>query len=211
MWPESSFPEIMALKKSRSLLIFIALLCGSASVRAQGYYYAFNQQEPRPFCPPESSDNDYAPAPAALHGGNQPTVRGNRAVIRHGVAYAPANAPEAVKRAIWAANALRRMPYKWGGGHGSFYDSGYDCSGTVSFALHYAGVLATPVQSSELLNYGARGHGRWITIYAREGHTFAVIAGLRLDTTGNYGTEGPRWHADGRETWGFEARHPAGL
>ena len=123
----------------------------------------------------------------------------------------PPMPPDAVKRAIWAANGLRRMPYKWGGGHGSFSDTGYDCSGTVSYALHFAGLLDSPVSSSDLLNFGQRGRGRWITIYCRNGHTFAMIAGLRLDTTGDYGTEGPRWHADGREGWGFEARHPAGL
>jgi hypothetical protein len=77
--------------------------------------------------------------------------------------------------------------------------------------LHYAGVLVAPVPSSDLLTYGEHGRGRWITIYSRDGHAFAVIAGLRLDTTGAYGTEGPRWHADGRDTGGYEARHPVGL
>ncbi len=138
-------------------------------------------------------------------------MRGTKAIVRQGIAYAPAKAPDAVKRAIWAANALRRKPYKWGGGHGSFFDSGYDCSGTVSFALHSAGVLGTPIPSRDLRNYGQRGCGRWITIYSRSGHTFAVIAGLRLDTTGHHGTEGPRWHEDGRDTCGYDARHPAGL
>jgi hypothetical protein len=142
-----------------------------------------------------------------------PTVPGNRAVLRHGVAYAPANAPERVKSAIWAVNSICYKPYHWGGGHGSFYDSGYDCSGTVSFALHNAGALSQPLPSSDLLRYGERGCGRWITIYSRRGHTFATIAGLRLDTTDlRYGGDvGPRWHMDGRSTWGFEARHPAGL
>jgi hypothetical protein len=142
-----------------------------------------------------------------------PTVPGNRAVLRNGVAYAPANAPPNVKSAIWAINTIRSKPYHWGGGHGSFYDSGYDCSGTVSFALHNAGVLNQPLPSSDFLRYGERGHGRWITIYARHGHTFATIAGLRLDTTDlRYGSDvGPRWYADGRETWGFETRHPVGL
>ena len=140
-------------------------------------------------------------------------VSGNRAVVRSGVAYAPANAPQNVKRAIWAVNSIRNRPYKWGGGHGSFSDSGYDCSGTVSFALHHAGLLGTPIPSSEFLSYGQRGRGKWITVYARHGHTFANIAGLRLDTTDfRFGGDvGPRWHPDGRDTWGFEARHPSGL
>ena len=142
-----------------------------------------------------------------------PTVAGNRAVLRNGIAYAPANAPDSVKSAIWAANNLRRKPYVWGGGHGSFNDYGYDCSGTVSYALHSAGVLASPLPSSDFRRYGQRGRGRWITIYARSGHTFAVIAGLRLDTTDlRYGTDiGPRWHQDFRDTRGFVARHPDGL
>lgn len=145
--------------------------------------------------------------------GSRPTVPGNRAVLRNGIAYAPAKAPANVKTAIWAVNTLRHKPYRWGGGHGSFHDSGYDCSGTVSFALHYAGLLDQPIPSRDFRRYGQRGRGRWITIYSRPGHTFAVIAGLRLDTTDfRYGSEvGPRWHHDVRDARGFDARHPAGL
>jgi hypothetical protein len=141
-----------------------------------------------------------------------PTVPGNRAVVRGGIAYAPENAPIAVKRAIWATNYLTRKPYVWGGGHGSFYDTGYDCSGTVSFLLKHAGVLSSPAASGELAKYGERGSGRWITVYARKGHVFAVVAGLRLDTTAFSGRdEGPRWRTDGRSSSGFTARHPAGM
>jgi hypothetical protein len=133
--------------------------------------------------------------------------------VRNGIAYAPARAPQSVKSAIWAANTIRRKPYIWGGGHGSFYDRGYDCSGSVSYALHGAGLLAAPLPSSDLMRYGERGRGRWITIYSRPGHTFAVIAGLRLDTTdlGHGGDVGPRWYADGRDTGSYVARHPAAL
>ncbi|HMG05559.1 MAG TPA: hypothetical protein VK581_08860 [Chthoniobacterales bacterium] len=145
--------------------------------------------------------------------GDHPTVSGSRAVLRNGVAYAPSRAPQSVKNAIWAANTLRRKPYVWGGGHGSFYDNGYDCSGSVSFALHGAGVLAAPMPSSDFLRYGERGRGRWLTIYSRPGHTFAMIAGLRLDTTDfrRGGDVGPRWYTDGRDLRGFQARHPAGM
>jgi hypothetical protein len=145
--------------------------------------------------------------------GDRPTVSGSRAVLRNGVAYAPSRAPQSVKNAIWAANTLRRKPYVWGGGHGTFYDRGYDCSGTVSFALHGAGLLNSPMPSSDLMRYGERGRGRWMTIYARNGHTFALIAGLRLDTTdlGRGGDVGPRWYAYDRDTSGFVARHPAAL
>jgi hypothetical protein len=142
-----------------------------------------------------------------------PTVTGNRAVLRGGIAYAPGNAPYRVKAAIWAVNSIRHKPYHWGGGHGSFFDSGYDCSGAVSFALHSAGMLNQPLPSEDLLRYGERGRGRWITVYSRHGHTFAIIAGLRLDTTDfRYGGDvGPRWYTEGRNTWGFSARHPEGL
>jgi cell wall-associated NlpC family hydrolase len=145
--------------------------------------------------------------------GEHPTVAGSRAIVRNGVAYAPSRAPQSVKNAIWAANTIRRKPYIWGGGHGSFSDRGYDCSGSVSYALHGAGLLSAPLPSSDLMRYGERGRGRWITIYSRSGHTFAVIAGLRLDTTdlGHGGDVGPRWYADGRDTSSYVARHPAAL
>ena len=143
---------------------------------------------------------------------NRPVVAGYRATLRNGIAYAPSRAPDNIKNAIWAVNTLRRKPYVWGGGHGSFNDYGYDCSGAVSFALHYAGLLDVPLPSNDFRRYGKRGRGRWVTIYSRKGHTFAIIAGLRLDTTDlrDGGDVGPRWYADGRDTSGFDARHPAG-
>lgn len=158
-------------------------------------------------------DEESEPTPETSWPGDRPTVSGSRAVLRNGIAYAPARAPQNVKNAIWAVNALRRKPYRWGGGHASFHDRGYDCSGAVSYALHYAGVLASPMPSTGFLDYGRRGRGKWITIYSRPGHTFAVIAGLRLDTTDfqRGGNTGPRWHADMRDTDDFVARHPSGL
>jgi cell wall-associated NlpC family hydrolase len=161
----------------------------------------------------DDDDEERAPRNTQLTSGAKPTIAGSRALLRNGVAHAPANAPAGVKNAIWAANSIRNKPYVWGGGHGSFSDRGYDCSGTVSFALHNAGVLQAPLPSSDLMRFGERGRGRWITIYTRPGHTFAVIAGLRLDTTDFYrgGNVGPRWHADMRDTFGYVARHPAGL
>ena len=118
-----------------------------------------------------------------------------------------------MKRAIWAANHLRSKRYRYGGGHKSFDDRGYDCSGTISYVLAAGGLLSSPISSTEFRSYGERGPGRWITIYAREGHTFAVIAGLRLDTTdlGRGGDVGPRWYAYGRNTGGYVARHPVGM
>jgi hypothetical protein len=143
-----------------------------------------------------------------------PVVSGKVARLHSGQAAAPKKAPLAVKRAIWAANQLRSKPYRYGGGHRSFNDHGYDCSGTVSYALRAAGLISSPMSSSEFRRYGKRGRGKWITIYARDGHTFAVIAGLRLDTTpwDNYtGRWAPRWQTTDRFPRGFEARHPVGL
>ena len=97
-----------------------------------------------------------------------PVVAGDRAILRNGIAYAPSRAPDNIKNAIWSSlNTLRRKPYVWGGGHGSFNDYGYDCSGAVSFALHYAGLLDAPLPSNDFRRYGKRGRGRWITIYSR--------------------------------------------
>jgi NlpC/P60 family len=143
-----------------------------------------------------------------------PVVSGKTARLRFGKAAAPKNAPLAVKRAIWAANQLRKKPYRYGGGHKSFDDRGYDCSGIISYVLAAAGLIASPISSTEFRRYGERGPGKWITIYAREGHTFAVIAGLRLDTTpyDNYtGKWAPRWQTIYRPPRGFDARHPVGL
>ena len=119
-----------------------------------------------------------------------------------------------MKRAIWAANQLRSKPYRYGGGHKSFDDRGYDCSGTISYVLAAAGLIGSPISSTEFRSYGERGPGKWITVYAREGHTFAVIAGLRLDTTpfDRYtGKWAPRWQTIYRPPRGFDARHPIGL
>ncbi len=162
------------------------------------------------------SEAVFAGSTAAQFPTTGPVVPGTRAALRGNVAAAPAAAPLEVKRAIWAANQLQKKPYRYGGGHRSFSDSGYDCSGTVSYALGAAGLLKSPIPSSGFKNFGSRGHGKWITVYARNGHTFAVIAGLRLDTTA-YNTMrrdrtwAPRWQATARVPRGFEARHPAGL
>jgi hypothetical protein len=148
-------------------------------------------------------------AGSALAGG--PTVSGEIAQLRGLIASAPAKAPEAVKSGIWSVNQIVRKPYRWGGGHGTFNDAGYDCSGTISYFLHSAGLLDQPTPSKALQSWGDPGPGRWITIYARNGHTFAVICGLRLDTTGHRDDEGPRWRDWSRDLSGFTARHPRGF
>lgn len=136
---------------------------------------------------------------------------GSTAILLTGVALAPPNAPEAVKGAINAANTIVGRPYVWGGGHASFYDNSYDCSGAVSFALFGGGLIPRPLTSSDLQHWGAAGPGRWITVYANAGHTFAEIAGLRWDTVGDEQGTGPRWHLATTSTAGFVARHPPGL
>ena len=151
---------------------------------------------------------------ADLFPASGPVVSDKTACLRFGRAAAPKHAPFAVKRAIWAANQLRSKPYRYGGGHKSFDDHGYDCSGTVSYVLGAAGLISTPMSSTEFRSYGERGAGKWITVYAREGHTFAVIAGLRLDTTpyDRYtGKWAPRWQTVYRPPRGFDTRHPIGL
>jgi peptidoglycan hydrolase-like protein with peptidoglycan-binding domain len=114
-----------------------------------------------------------------------------------------------VARAIAAANRIATLPYRYGGGHGSFNDSGYDCSGSVSYVLHGAGLLSSPLDSTALMSYGAPGPGRHITIYANSGHAFMTIDGRRFDT--GYGGEGNRWASGSRPTAGFVVRHPPGL
>ncbi len=144
-----------------------------------------------------------------------PTVPGFTAAIIHGLAYAPAEAPAAVQRAIWAGNAIRTKPYIYGGGHGSFTADGYDCSGAVSYVLHAAGLLKAPMDSSDLLNWGAAGAGGWITVYTNPGHVFVDIAGIRLDTSAEADPHpaagsGPRWRRLYTNAPGFTARHALG-
>ena len=131
-------------------------------------------------------------------------------VLGDGTAIAPENAPEAVKRVILAGNQIAKFPYKWGGGHGVWRDNGYDCSGSVSFALAGAGLLDRPLTSGLLAGYGRPGPGRWITIYANSGHVFMIVAGLRFDTSGQ-GRAGTRWQDAARPTGGFAVRHVPGL
>jgi cell wall-associated NlpC family hydrolase len=128
-------------------------------------------------------------------------------------AIAPDGAPQEVKDAIAAANRITRKPYRYGGGHGRWEDSGYDCSGAVSYALHGAGLLGRPLDSSGLARWGSKGRGDWITVYGNSGHAYVVIAGLRFDTSsaGAGGGKGPRWRDGERSPRGYAARHPAGL
>jgi len=154
------------------------------------------------------------PADVAAPAPSVPAPSGDTATLNSdGSATAPADAPQQVKDAIAAANAIRDKPYVWGGGHGSFEASGYDCSGAVSYALHGGGFLDSPLDSTGFMSWGESGVGNWITVYANSGHAYAVIAGLRWDTSDS-GGDGPSW-ADYSSSWeqsqSFTATHPAGF
>jgi cell wall-associated NlpC family hydrolase len=131
-------------------------------------------------------------------------------VLADGSAVAPKDAPQLVRDVMRAGNVIAKTPYLWGGGHGSWASVGYDCSGSVSFALAGAGLLDAPLTSGALAQWGAAGPGRWITIYANGGHVWMIVAGLRFDTGGLRGS-GTRWQPTSRSTSGFVARHPEGL
>jgi peptidoglycan hydrolase-like protein with peptidoglycan-binding domain len=162
---------------------------------------------------------DIATLRQEIQGGADPTVAtqptklapGDRAQVgSDGLAIAPASAPQAVKDIIAAGNAIAHKPYRYGGGHGRWNDSGYDCSGSVSYALHGAGLLNTQLTSGEFESWGAAGAGQWVTIYANGGHVFMLVAGLRFDTSG-LSTDGTRWHTSSRSASGYVVRHPDGL
>jgi peptidoglycan hydrolase-like protein with peptidoglycan-binding domain len=127
-----------------------------------------------------------------------------------GLAVAPASAPEEVKAMIAAGNKIASKPYKYGGGHGRWRDSGYDCSGSISYALHAAGLLDTPLDSSGFMSWGDRGRGEWVTIRSNPGHAYMIVAGLRFDTSARRVT-GNRWSDEMRSARGYVGRHPEGL
>jgi peptidoglycan hydrolase-like protein with peptidoglycan-binding domain len=131
-------------------------------------------------------------------------------VTPEGFAVPPESAPEAVKQVIAAGNAIATTPYKWGGGHAQWDDTGYDCSGSVSYALHGAGLLDSALVSGEFARWGTSGPGRWITIYANGGHVYMVVAGIRFDTSARTQT-GSRWTMEQRDSAGFSVTHPKGL
>ena len=135
---------------------------------------------------------------------------GGLAINTGGMVQPPPGAPAAVAQVIAAGNAIATLPYVWGGGHGSFNASGYDCSGSVSYALAAAGLLSSPLDSTGFESWGAPGPGKWITVYANAGHAFMVVAGWRFDTVA-LAEGGTRWSQTMASTAGFVARHPAGL
>jgi len=141
-----------------------------------------------------------------------PAPTANATLGADGLAVAPAGAPPEVVAVIAAANAIVGKPYRYGGGHGKWEDSGYDCSGSESYALHGAGLVTRPLDSTEFESFGEPGPGTWITSYANSGHSYLVVAGLRFDTGWNdSSSSGPKWSATMRPGDGYTARHPDGL
>jgi peptidoglycan hydrolase-like protein with peptidoglycan-binding domain len=125
-------------------------------------------------------------------------------------ALAPAGAPPEIVSVIQAANEITNTHYRYGGGHGSFDDTAFDCSGAISHALHGASLVTRPLDSTDFESWGTRGRGKWITVYANSGHAYMVVAGLRFDTSGS-GEKGPRWRKQLRSSGGYRARHWQGL
>jgi len=179
----------------------VASVCATGKAWAQPYG-GISAVSPEPAAPP-------APPPGAPPVATPTGPTGAAGLVR-GRAVAPIDAPAAIKRVIAAANRIRTKPYVWGGGHGRWWDGGYDCSGAVSYALHGGELLDSPLPSGPMTHWGSPGPGRWITVYANAGHAYAVIAGLRWDTSGNSSGTGPRWHPDMASSAGFVARHPPG-
>jgi hypothetical protein len=190
------------------LAVFSLLFCVVAPVGA----FADPGTGGASYTPPPPPTPDPSTVPL---GQPKPIVPGARAVLlADGTAAAPADAPANVQNAIWAANTLQKLPYRYGGGHRSFISRrGYDCSGTVSFALNAAGLLKRPLDSGSFMRWGKKGPGTWFTVYTNPGHAYAVIAGLRLDTSsaGSGGGSGPRWRVKGRPSVGYKIRHPRGF
>lgn len=139
------------------------------------------------------------------------TVPGSKAKLVKGRAIPPEDAPKRVQKVIAAANKIRNKPYKYGGGHGDWKDSGYDCSGAASYALHGGGLLDAPIDSNGMARYGEKGKGQWISVYGAPSHGYIVVAGLRFDTAMTQG-DGPSWSRSLKSvSENYKVRHPKGL
>jgi cell wall-associated NlpC family hydrolase len=202
--------------RARALLVVpIAVLMAAPAAHAQTPATGgADSTTPTTTDPAAAGGAAYGVDPTAAPRVTVPGVKAKR--LPSGFAAAPADAPVEVQQAVWAANDIVGLPYKYGGGHGrSFKDTGYDCSGTVSYALKAAGLLKTPLDSGSFMRWGETGKGDWITVYTNPGHAFAIIAGLRLDTSAagerRSSGKGPRWRTTLRGGKGFKIRSPKGF
>jgi len=208
--------RLRALPTTWMLMAGFALAAAPAIAQESGADRA--QAQPRPVDAAGSGGAEYGKTTGRRAStAARPIVSGTRArLMKNGRAAAPSMAPAEVQKAIWAANRIVRKPYLWGGGHARWWDKGYDCSGTISWALRGGkrSWLKAPLNSTGFQTWGAKGPGRWITVYTNPGHAYVVIAGLRLDTSAAgdpSGEKGPRWRPNLRETSGYTVRHPAGF
>jgi hypothetical protein len=206
----------------------VSVKAAAAWTRVDGYCDGWNFMKD-PDC--RAAKYQYSPTPATgATGATGPTAvtppvwrgdsvwpappKGAYAKIRPNgrTAVAPKSAPKAVKRMINAANSLTKKPYVWGGGHGRWYDRGYDCSGATSFVLRAGGYVSWPMVSGQLAYWGSNGPGKWVRVYANSEHVFMIIAGLRFDTSPwGDGVSGPRWRSTTRGIQNFALRHPVRL
>jgi hypothetical protein len=210
---------LRAIAVAISTLLVLVLPAAAAAQapapdKSGGAVYQAPTPTPTPPPPPPAPEDIVVPGAVAQ-------------LLPDGTAAAPADAPPQVQQAIFAANRLQAKPYRYGGGHAKVEDRGYDCSGTVSYALIHAGLLEAPLPSGPMMTWGEAGEGEWITVYAHGGHAYAVIAGLRLDTSIGSSPRGadrklvqqhkkamergPRWRPWERSSRGFKKRHPVGF
>lgn len=188
-----------------TLAVCLALALGTQAWAQSGGTSTTTSPEPTTTTPTSTTPTSF------------PTVPGRRAKLKkNGKAIPPADAPPNIQNAIIAANQIRKHPYRYGGGHASFYDTGYDCSGAVSYLLYAAGLLESPMPSGAFMTWGEPGFGEWVSVFANKGHMYAVIAGLRWDTS-SFGErsrafrgKGPRWRSTKRKPKGFTIRHVLG-
>jgi hypothetical protein len=197
--PDADLPPLPQMRPK-----VVEPVAGAAGAAAEG-----------PVTDPGLTDVGPKPDKAASAGAHRQRSPGRTDITRatampNGIALPPLEAPEEVKQIIEAGNIIARTPYVWGGGHGKWIDTGYDCSGSVSFVLANAGLIEGPMASGPLMSWGKPGRGKWITVWTHQGHVFMEVAGIRFDTSGQR-IDGSRWQNTMRSTSGFVARHPEGL
>jgi cell wall-associated NlpC family hydrolase len=210
--------RVAAAAFTLAFLALMALLALAPAAHAEsgGFASAYaGETVETPSIPASTAETEVpgvtAPSGVPMPVPTAPTTPGAPATLAGERAVAPASAPAVVKQVIAAANRIRATPYIWGGGHVRWWDKGYDCSGSVSYALHGGGLLEAPLVSGSFVTWGEAGPGKWITIYANKEHVYMTVAGLRWDTGGDpTGVTGPRWHTESFYGKGFVVRHPVG-